>query len=160
LETENNMASFVKPPFFIAAAKRASNPVLEKLLRRGVKVRAVYEKAALEDPAIKPHLSKWVAMGEEARVYHGELPHKLQIFDSKIVLLPLIRPGEPTKTLLVRHPQLAQGLTLAFEHLWERSKPVTISSSDAQIPSNRKSSGRRAHGCISANSSAVAPQET
>jgi len=121
LEAEQQIEGFCKPPFF----NRNRNPSEEKVLRRGVRVRALYEKAALDDPAVKPYFADWIKDGEEARIYDGELPHKLQIFDSKIVLMPLIRPGEQTKTVLIRHPQLAQSLSLAFEYLWERSKPVT-----------------------------------
>jgi hypothetical protein len=93
-----------------------------------VRFKSIYERAALEEPEIKPHLARWIASGEEVRVYNGELPHKLAIFDCQVVLMPLIRPGEQTKTVLIRHPQLAQTLSLAFEHLWERSEPVAASS--------------------------------
>ena len=124
LEAERQIDIFTKPPFFIAAANRAPNPALQKALRRGVRSRSLYEKTAIEDAAIKPFLARWVAAGEEARIYDGELPHKLAIFDSQIVFMPLIRSGEQTKTVLIRHPQLAQSLTLAFEHLWDRSEPL------------------------------------
>lgn len=122
LEAERQIDVFNKPPFF----SRGGNPALEKALRRGVRARGLYEKAALDDPAVKPYFTGWIAAGEETRIYDGELPHKLAIFDSQVVLMPLIRLGEQTKTLLVRHPQLAQSLSLAFEHIWERSKPVAL----------------------------------
>jgi sugar-specific transcriptional regulator TrmB len=138
LEAERQIQGFNKPPFFIASVNRAANPVQARAVRRGVHVKALYEKAALEDPAIKPHLASWVAAGEEARVYDGELPHKLQIFDSQIVLMPLIRPGQPTKTLLIRYPQLAQSLSLAFEHLWERSDPVTATSGRKMVADKKQ----------------------
>jgi hypothetical protein len=41
--------------------------------------------------------------------------------------MPLIRPGEQTKTVLIRHPQLAQTLGLAFRYLWEQSEPLVVS---------------------------------
>jgi sugar-specific transcriptional regulator TrmB len=121
LEAERQVDVFVKAPIFISAE---GNPAQQKAQRRGVRFRSVYERAAIEQPQVKPHLAKWLATGEEMRVYNGELPHKLAIFDSEIVLMPLIRPGEPTKTVLIRHPQLAQSLTLVFEHFWERSEPI------------------------------------
>jgi sugar-specific transcriptional regulator TrmB len=120
LEAERQIDSLIKAPFFC----RPSNPAQAKAQKRGVKVRSLYERAVLADPAVEPYLQQWVAAGEEARIYDGELPHKLAIFDSETVLMPLIRSGEPTKTVLIRHPQLAQSLSLAFEHLWQQSEPV------------------------------------
>lgn len=121
LEAERQIDVFCKPPFF----QRMGNPTQEKAQRRGVRYRSLYEKSALEDPVIRPFFSSWLSSGEEARICDQELPHKLAIFDAQVVLMPLIRPGEQTKTLLIRHPQLAQSLSLAFEYVWERSEPIT-----------------------------------
>jgi sugar-specific transcriptional regulator TrmB len=120
LEAERTVDVFIKAPLFISDG----NPAQQKAQRRGVSFRGVYERAALEEPQNKPHLAKWIAGGEEARIYDGELPHKMAIFDSEIVLMPLIRPHEQTKTVLIRHPQLAQTLTVAFNHFWEQSQPI------------------------------------
>jgi sugar-specific transcriptional regulator TrmB len=120
LETERQIDGFVKAPFFV----RPGNPTHSRAFRKGVRYRGLYERAVLDAPGVKPYLSNWLGEGEEARIYDGELPHKLAIFDSKIVLMPLIRPREQTKTVLIRHPQLAQTLTLAFEHLWGQAEPI------------------------------------
>jgi len=120
LEAERQIDIVTKPPFF----QEKGNPTQERAQRRGVRYRGLYEKSALENSAVSPFVSSWISAGEEARVYDGELPHKLAIFDAQVVLMPLIRPGEPTKTLLIRHPQLAQSLSLAFEYVWERSAPI------------------------------------
>lgn len=122
-EAKRQIDVFTKPPFF----HRAGNPAQKNVLRRGVHARSLYERAALEDPAVKPYIATWIGTGEEARVYDGELPHKLVIFDSQVVLMPLIKPGEQTRTLVIRHAQLAQSLSLAFQFLWERSEPIATS---------------------------------
>jgi sugar-specific transcriptional regulator TrmB len=132
LEAEKQIDLWTKPPFF----SRSGNPTLEKALRRGVKARSLYEKSALDDPGVRPYFHNWITAGEEARIYKGELPHKLAIFDSQIVLMPLIRPGHQTKTLLIRHAQLAESLSLAFQFVWDRSEPVA----DAEP---RKKAGRK-----------------
>jgi HTH-type transcriptional regulator, sugar sensing transcriptional regulator len=147
-EVERQFDVFTKPPFFVAPA---NNPIGERALRRGVRSRSLYEKGALDDPNIGPSLGRWIAAGEEARVYDGELPHKLAIFDCKVVLMPLIRPGEQTKTVLIRHPQLAQTLTLAFDHLWEKSKPLTATSHFG-VTLTQKVSRRRRNQRLSHNS--------
>ncbi len=94
----------------------------------GVRARSLYERQGLEDPGVKPFFSSWITAGEEARIYDGELPQKLAIFDSQIVLMPLIGPGEQMQALLIRHPQLAQSVRLAFEYIWERSEPVAAAA--------------------------------
>lgn len=120
LEAERVIEVFCKAPFFVGGG----NPAEDKTLKRGVRNRAIYEKAALEDPAIKPYFSNWLAKGEEARIYDGVLPHKLAIIDSKIALIPLFLPGEQMKAVLIQHAQLAQMLSLGFQYLWERSEPI------------------------------------
>jgi sugar-specific transcriptional regulator TrmB len=121
LDAEREIETFVKGPIL---NPHKGNSVQEKAQRRGVCIRALYERALIEDPAVKPYLEGWVAGGEVARVYDGELPHKLVIFDRRIVLMPLLMPGEQTKTLLIRHAQLAESLSLAFQYVWDRAEPL------------------------------------
>lgn len=124
-EVERQMDGFIKAPIFC----RSDNPPLNKALSRGVRVRGLYERAVLEDPAVKPTLAAFIAQGEEARLYDGELPHKLAIFDRQNILLPLITPSGQGRTLFIRHPQLAASLEMLFESLWERAEPLTLGSS-------------------------------
>ena len=139
MEAERDIQGFVKAPIFIAA--RPDNPVQKQVRRRGVRVRVIYERAVIDDPLIKPHLAGWIGGGEEARVFEGELPHKLQIFDQEVVLLPLIVPGDRTRTLFIRHKQLATSLSMLFEVMWERSQRLELDAV-AQAPSEIKSSER------------------
>jgi sugar-specific transcriptional regulator TrmB len=120
LEAETSIDCFVKGPFLVDP----NNPTQEKVQRRGVRYKSLYESRLLEDPATKGRVLKWMAMGEEARVYHGELPQKLLIFDCRVVLMPIVRSGEALRTVVIRHPELAQTLSLAFQHLWEKAEPV------------------------------------
>jgi sugar-specific transcriptional regulator TrmB len=118
-EARRQIDVFTKPPYF-----GRGNPGEKKSLRRGLRVRSLYERSALDDPRVKPHLSKWIAAGEEARVIDGELPHKLAIFDNEIVVMPLPVPGDQMRTLVIRHTQLAKSLGLAFQFLWEQAEPI------------------------------------
>ena len=120
LEAEESINSFIKGPYL----GDPSNPIQEKARRRGVHYRGLYENRLLDDPATKARVLKRMAMGEEARVYDGELPQKLVIFDSRVVLMPLVRSGESLRTVVIRHPELAQTLSLAFQYLWDRAEPV------------------------------------
>jgi HTH-type transcriptional regulator, sugar sensing transcriptional regulator len=120
-EAERQIEVCVKAPFFLGST---SNPAQEEALRRGVRGRGLYERAILDAPEVRPFLETWVAKGEEARIYNGELPHKLAIFDRQTVLLPLFMPGNQVRTLFVRHQPLAISLGMLFDSLWERSEPI------------------------------------
>lgn len=119
-EAKERIEGFVKGPFFALQ----DNPAQEKALRRGVVIRSLYERTVLEVAAIKPFLKKWLSDGEEARVYEGELPHKLAIFDRQSVLVHLTMPGDQMRTLFIRHTELANSLGMLFDSLWAGSKPL------------------------------------
>ena len=121
LEAERQIEGFVKAPLFVTTG----NPAQEKAQRRGVHYRALYERAVFNDPAVTTYLSDWVAHGEEVRIYDGELPHKLVIFDRKRVLAHLSMPGDQMRTLYIQHPELAASLGIAFEALWAQSERLT-----------------------------------
>jgi sugar-specific transcriptional regulator TrmB len=121
LETERQIEGFVKAPLFVTPG----NPVQSKAHRRGVHYRALYERAVLDEPGVKKYLTSWMALGEEVRIYDGELPHKLVIFDRKRVLAHLSMPGDQMRTLYIQHPELAASLGVAFEALWRESEPLT-----------------------------------
>jgi sugar-specific transcriptional regulator TrmB len=134
LEAERQIDVFTKPPYF-----GRGNPSEQKSLHRGVRVRSLYERSALDDPRVKPHLSEWVAAGEEARIADGELPHKLAIFDSEVVVMPLPLPGDQMRTLLIRHAQLAKSLGVTFQFYWDLAEPI------ATAQPKRTFRGRRIH---------------
>jgi HTH-type transcriptional regulator, sugar sensing transcriptional regulator len=134
LEAERQVDIMVRAPIL---NPRRDNPAQQKAQRRGVRFRCLYEPAAIEDAEIEPYLKAWIAGGEEARIHHGKLPHKVAIFDSKVVLLPLIMPGDQMRALFIRHQQLAEGLSMLFDFLWERAE---------SIPAGRRKSARSSEG--------------
>ncbi|MEO7168681.1 MAG: helix-turn-helix domain-containing protein [Spartobacteria bacterium] len=119
LEAKKSNEVFVKAPFFVAPG----NPAQEQAGTRGVAVRAVYERAVLSSPAVKPYLAEWIARGEEVRIFDGKLPHKLAIFDRKRALVHLSMPGDQMRTLFIQHPELAISLGITFDSIWSRSIP-------------------------------------
>lgn len=122
LEAERQVDIIVKAPIL---NPRKENPTQQKAQRRGIIFRCLYEQAALEDPEIRPYIEGWIAGGEEARVYAGELPHKLAVFDSEVVLLALNGPDAHLRQLLIGREQLAKSLSVLFEFLWERGDPIS-----------------------------------
>ncbi|MDP9253327.1 MAG: hypothetical protein M3O66_00045, partial [Verrucomicrobiota bacterium] len=116
-EAKHCVDGITKAPLLMTGSP-GGNPLQEEGQKRGVHYRSLYEKAIIEQPFVKPYLKAWIDGGEEARVFDGELPHKLMIFDQRIVMVPLIMPDAKTRALLIRHPQLAKSLVLLFEFWW------------------------------------------
>ncbi|WP_162606415.1 TrmB family transcriptional regulator [Jiangella asiatica] len=94
-------------------------------LGRGVRARAVYDRAVMGNASIARNIDAWVEAGEQARVYDGELPMKFAVFDSHTVVMPLFTPGvSGVVAIIVRSRELAGALGFLFQTLWERSSPL------------------------------------
>lgn len=116
--------AFVKGPFTGDKEKLKEQVKVqcERFRTRGLKARVIYEMRDEQD--------KWqlelidIAVkhgGEEARIV-SNLPLKACVFDRKIVLLSLqdpVKQKESFTTLMIEHPNLAIGLKMLFDFLWE-----------------------------------------
>jgi len=97
-------------------------------LARGVRYRAVYERALLEAPGELDSVREAIGWGEEARVA-SVLPVRLAIVDRHTAICPLTHDderglGEPTASV-IRSGQLLDALLDLFEGHWERASPLT-----------------------------------
>ncbi|MBW3664433.1 MAG: hypothetical protein KY469_15135 [Actinobacteria bacterium] len=122
LATEELLA-FDRPPY--SRPTPEANPDEDVALRRGVRYRIVYSREALEWPGMLPHIERYMAAGEHARVL-AEVPMKLDIVDRKLGLVPLTLddPGRMEGALLVNPSPLLEGLEVLFETLWDRAVPL------------------------------------
>ena len=76
-------------------------------MARGVHYKALYERETVNDPKIAPYIDGWIAGGEEARVFDGEVPYKFVVFDQEVVLSTIISRSGPPAALFVRHAPYA-----------------------------------------------------
>ena len=122
-EAKSQIDVLVKAPLI---TKPGEDPGALAALARGVTIRTLYEEAVLADEDVAPFLEGWIAAGEEARIFDGELPMKGAVFDNTRALLPLETPTEvrPITVIVLNHPALAAGLSVMFESLWQRSRPL------------------------------------
>src|ERR1700730_283688 len=129
LEANRLVEAIVKAPIMV---RPVWNPAQKKALARGVHYKGLYERAAIEDPTIAPYIDSWLAQGEEARVFNGELPYKFFVFDQEIVVSTLVRrSGQPT-ALLVRHTPYARSMSILFNFFWTQAKPLGAPRSTAK----------------------------
>lgn len=137
LEATRVIECIIKGPIL---TPQSSNPAQQKAMARGVHCKGLYERAIIEDPAVQTFIRAWLKGGEEARVYDGELPNKMLIFDREIVVTALTRNIGYPASMLIRNPPFAKSMGILFDYFWEQSKPLTAPAK----PSTTKKSTRRA----------------
>ncbi|MDG6103747.1 helix-turn-helix transcriptional regulator [Dactylosporangium aurantiacum] len=113
LETEH----FSRPP-----DPRSARTLPAEVVQRGVRLRNIYSRAALEIDGAREMLQLSVEAGWTCRVY-PELPMKLVLVDDRAALLPL-GPTGMEGALFVRAPVIVAALRGYFELLWAASVPV------------------------------------
>lgn len=114
-----------KPPFLVGPEENEDE--LE-MLARGVVVRGLYDRAALESGSGIEVLRRFVAAGEQVRVSE-QLPIKLVVADHRTALVPLAvddrRQSQP-HALLVHRSALLTSLIEMFETLWSLGTPLLL----------------------------------
>lgn len=125
--TRREIVGFVKGAPAINSTG-GGNPTVMDALKRGVRVRALYERAALSEIENAPYLQGWLDAGEEARVFEGSLPHKLLVFDgaSAIVAVAPTEDHPKISCLVIRDPMIVNGFLTLFNTFWEQSVPLRL----------------------------------
>lgn len=121
---KEEVLGFDKPPY--VEAPPGIGEIEAELLRRGVRIRAVYELPSLERSGGMESLTAGVGAGEEARVA-SSLPMKLMIIDRRVALIPLYpEPAHSVDAALIVHPSsLLDALIFLWDSIWERATPVS-----------------------------------
>ncbi|TDX08814.1 helix-turn-helix domain-containing protein [Kribbella sp. VKM Ac-2566] len=115
------------------AMQGAENTEEYGALSRGVRYRAIYERALIETPGELDSIAEGVSWGEEARVV-PTLPVRIAIVDRSTAICPLVRDdeqsiGEPSAAIISRG-QLLDALLALFESYWELATPVRLHSEE------------------------------
>jgi hypothetical protein len=112
----------------LTVVKPDNNPAVQAVLRRGVRSRAIVDRAVLLEPGMATIVAESMAAGEEIRVV-DRVPVKLIIADSEVAMLPLMA-GQNTApaSVLVRASGLLDALIAYFEATWARAYPLTSAS--------------------------------
>ncbi|MFF8287872.1 helix-turn-helix domain-containing protein [Streptomyces sp. NPDC016309] len=97
---------------------------VESLLARGVRVRAVLDRAGLADPGRARALTGLAGRGLRVRVA-ADVPARLVAVDRRVTLLPPADAAGPRAAALVSRDGLLCGALLPlFEAVWERAGPL------------------------------------
>jgi hypothetical protein len=109
------------------AMQGPDNAEEKSALTRGVRYRAIYERALLDKPGELAGIAEAVGWGEQARTL-PLLPVRLAVADGSLAICPLVPDAEwgvaePTAAL-VRSGELLGALIALFESYWERATPI------------------------------------
>jgi sugar-specific transcriptional regulator TrmB/DNA-binding CsgD family transcriptional regulator len=123
LTCEKEILHLSKPPY---ASPPGRHRTLLRAIDRGVRVRTVYDKTALEQSGVLEEIDLLEREGGGPRV-HPSLPMKILIGDRRMALLPLWleEPDQLEGALFVRPSALLEALVLLWEAYWERALPTT-----------------------------------
>jgi DNA-binding CsgD family transcriptional regulator len=105
------------------AGKSASRPLNQRMLDRGVAVRAVYQDSHRHNPVQQEYVTWMTGLGAEIRT-SPTLPMLLVIFDRRAALLPI----DPADSSRGAHEIHAPGIVAAsyelFAHIWSTATLV------------------------------------
>lgn len=106
------------------SARSREHEVESRLIARGVRVRGLYEQAAVDAPGGLDDLLWSLANGEEARATLVT-PTKWLMVDQEVVLTPVRSGGTYAEGILeVRHPTLVALFAAYYESLWATAVPL------------------------------------
>ncbi len=119
-ETEREAIAFApggpQPP----DNRRASRPLSEALLERGVIVRTVYLDSVCNDVDSRAHAQWLVDLGAQVRTVPS-LPLRMQILDRRTALVPIDPEDSAKGAVLLREPGAVTGLCDLFERVWQQA---------------------------------------
>ncbi|GID93957.1 LuxR C-terminal-related transcriptional regulator [Amorphoplanes digitatis] len=103
--------------------KSASQPLNQRMLERGVAIRAVYQDSHRHNPLLHEYAVWMTAMGAELRTA-PTLPMLLVIFDRRTALLP-IDPTDSSKGAQEVHaPGIVAAVYGLFAQIWSTATPL------------------------------------
>ena len=102
-----------------------SNSANAYTLKRGVKMRILYQQSALRDRSSRPYLRDLAERGAQVRLANT-LPGRSLVVDSEVALLPIPHRDLRSGLAVVREPNVVAWVEATFEQLWGESTPLDV----------------------------------
>lgn len=111
-----------------------SRPLDLRCLRRGVRIRNVVVRAALDDRPTAAYLRELVTHGAEIRVT-GATAERMIVYDRRAALVPLDPQNTARGALLVHKNGLVTNIIALFEKIWEAAEDLSrVAGADGRGP--------------------------
>jgi DNA-binding CsgD family transcriptional regulator len=121
IENSRGDLLWLRPDTWRAPREEAITAVVAAAVATGRRSRAIYPVLALDEA--RDMLRARAQAGEQVRVL-ADLPTRMMILGTTHVVLPEPLGYADEPRLLIRQPAIVRGLTLLFEHMWDRASPV------------------------------------
>ncbi|MFD4376638.1 hypothetical protein [Streptomyces sp. NPDC058486] len=95
-----------------------------EMLRRGVRLRTLYQHTARYSPGTQEYVRAVIEEGAEVRTL-GELFGKMVVFDRALAFLPVW--DNPDAAVVLREPSAVAFLCSVFTHVWNLAEPFSTS---------------------------------
>jgi DNA-binding CsgD family transcriptional regulator/sugar-specific transcriptional regulator TrmB len=102
---------------------RASQPLDQRAIERGVSLLTLYQDSARNDPATYAYAQWLTDLGGQVRTA-PVLPPRMLIFDRQIAMVPLDPSNSRIGALCTSEPGLVVSLTSVFEQAWNTAIPL------------------------------------
>ncbi|MER6349256.1 LuxR C-terminal-related transcriptional regulator [Streptomyces sp. NPDC001595] len=103
-----------------------------ELLRRGVRVRTLYQHTARSSLATRTYVQEITRQGAEVRTVE-ELSERLIIYDREVAFIPKEPPdGRPPGAAVVSEPTIVGYLCRSFESVWQIGRPFEVDGHPAE----------------------------
>lgn len=118
--TSEEVLALVRPPFVAVSREEATSAPLNR------RARVVYDQSLIEEgPWLIDGLRDSALPGDQHRIYPS-VPMRLQIFDQRTAVLPLVR-HDAQPAVLVLHPSGLLSLAIElFEAIWRHAAPLLV----------------------------------
>ncbi|MFF7357597.1 MULTISPECIES: helix-turn-helix transcriptional regulator [Streptomyces] len=107
-----------------------ARPLDSRCLRRGVRIRSVVPKEALDDPATAAYLRELGAQGARIRLC-ADLTERVLVYDRHTALVPADPADTSRGALLAREPGLVASILALFEKIWDRATDLAALTGDS-----------------------------
>jgi sugar-specific transcriptional regulator TrmB len=102
----------------------------EAMLRRGVRMRTIYQHTARYDAPTAAYVERVSALGAEVRTL-GDSLMRMIVFDEEIGIIEV--RGRPHSALLIREPNIVHFMVAAFDSAWISAKPFPSSAARSDV---------------------------
>ncbi|OLZ43385.1 hypothetical protein BS329_39350 [Amycolatopsis coloradensis] len=106
----------------VRAPKGNADPDVE-LVRRGVRLRALYRHTARTNVEVRDYVRELVGAGAQCRTTN-ELTDRLTIVDREVAFIPV--QGESQAVAVVYEPVIVEYLTRLYDHTWAAADEFTV----------------------------------
>ncbi|WP_181446673.1 helix-turn-helix transcriptional regulator [Streptomyces sp. NTH33] len=110
-----------------------ARPLDMRCLRRGVRIRSIVLRAALEHPPTFAYLGELASHGARIRVT-DDISERILVYDRRTAVVPVNPDDTACGALLAREEGLISTIIALFERIWSQAEDLPSTSGDEELP--------------------------